>query len=219
MEASTSATDRIPWHEWPENLWGYGLTTGGSAFCVHALLTDGLVVTPFDRHSGGDGRLRAAGMTVELWRRWFERTVNEDVNCAAEMAWPAWRRSPEWPPSREILHAEGRPPRTPQELWDGPESVLAELTSTSPPRLAGTQTSHVMTARSRSGHPDPLWDELQRFRGRVPHFWIYVVKYPSIVTDVIPPAAIVMGDRVLSNPIIYRGMLMGALERLAQEQT
>jgi hypothetical protein len=76
-----------------------------------------------------------------------------------------------------------------------------------------------MTARSRSGHPDPLWDELQRFRGRVPHFWIYVVRYPSIVTDVIPPGAIVMGDRVLSNPIIYRGMLMGALERLAQEQT
>ena len=103
--------------------------------------------------------------------------------------------------------------------WDGPESVLTELRSTSPPRLADIQTSHVRTAQSRSGHPDPLWDELQRFRGRVPHFWIYVVKYPSIVTDVIPPAAIVMGDRVLSNPIIYRGMLMGALERLAQQQT
>jgi hypothetical protein len=97
--------------------------------------------------------------------------------------------------------------------------VLTELTSMSPPRLADIQTSHVRTTASRSGHPDPLWEELQRFRGRVPAVWIYVVRYPSIVTDVIPPAAIVMGDRVLSNPIIYRGMLMGALERLAQNQT
>jgi hypothetical protein len=55
---------------------------------------------------------------------------------------------------------------------------------------------------------------VQRFRGRVPHFWIYLVRYPHLVADPIRPAAIVMSDRVHLNPAIFQGMLLSALERL-----
>lgn len=206
----------IPWSEWPDRLWGYVIADQLQvSFCIHALVADGLKVGPWDRHRGGSGRLRAAGLTAELWEHWFESVVQEEVRRDAEVVWPAWERSTVWPPTRDALHAVDPPPKSALDLWAGPPEILEELRSIpKPPEPSGT--APLDGAPSPSGHPDPLWDELQRYRGRVPYFWVLVVQYPFMVAQALRPAAIVMSERVVLNPAIYRGTLFSALSDLAQ---
>jgi hypothetical protein len=206
-------SDAIPWSEWPQRLWGYGIGYDpDTSFCLHALVADGLKVPPWDRHQGGDGRLQAVGLTAELWARWFKSVVHARIQNNALVLWPAWQRSTEWPPSREALQDPPEPPRA-LDLWDGPEQVGEELRKIpKPPEPVVAGPLHA--GASRSGHPDPLWDEIQRYRGQVPHFWVLLVPYPFMVVQALRPAAIVMTERVVLNPDIYRGMLLGALTEL-----
>src|SRR5207247_8185936 len=100
-------------------------------------------------------------------------------------------------------------------LWGGPEAVMRELAAMPGPRVPAGPPHTSGRWRSR-GVLDPLWRELQRFRGRVPHVWIRVVSYPFFVADPVPPACIVISDRVLLNPQVLRGMLLRSLEVLAK---
>ena len=209
--------DAIPWAEWPQRRWGYGLGYDPDlSFCVHALVTDGLKVSPWDRHQGGDGRLRASGLTADSWEHWFRSVAHRRIQENAELIWPAWQRSTEWPPSREALYPAPEPPWRALDLWDGPNQVREELRGLpKPPEPLDVGPLHA--APSPSGHPDQLWDEIQRYRDRVPHFWVLLVPYPFMAVQAIRPAAIVMSERVVLNPDIYRGMLLGALPELGEK--
>jgi hypothetical protein len=44
-------------------------------FCFWVLELDGLHVPPFEHHSGGDGALRAAGMTAQSWETWAQEVI------------------------------------------------------------------------------------------------------------------------------------------------
>src|SRR5215472_11036218 len=200
--------DPIPWDNWPDRLWGFGMTTGGHVnFCVGALLRDGLRVAPFERHAEGVGRLRAAGMTWDQWRGWYERVLGDDVLRE----------------TRRLLGSgsSSSPPvdaaRSAVELWDGPDAVRTELASMPPPgRPEDPPSDQFRPIRGdRDDRSDPLWSDLQQFRGRVPHFWVYLVRYPFIVADAVRPAAIVMSDRVPLNPALFRATLIDAVRRLA----
>jgi hypothetical protein len=222
--------DSIPWSDWPTNLWGYSV--GGDArvnFCVQALLVDGLRSPPFNRHPEGTGRIRQAGLTAELWDAWFRRTVLDGVLREAEGLWPAWKRSAEWPPSRELLNPPEARPQPALSLWDGSETVTEELSQlpwTEAPFADGrswyrsrpTLTPEIrlhMGNRFAGGDPGALWDKLERFRGRVPHIWIYIVEYPAITYTVVEPAAIVLSHRIVLNPPIYHATVVAAFEALS----
>src|SRR5215831_7984107 len=197
--------DPIPWDDWPDRLWGFGMTTSGDVnFCVGALLRDGLRVAPFERHPEGDGRLRAAGMTWDHWRRWYERVVSDEVVREAQRLLRSGSPSS---PSAGVA-------RSTVELWDGPDTVRTELASMpAPGRPEDPPRDQLRPIRGDPG--DSLWSDLQQFRGRVPHFWVYLVRYPFIVADAIRPAAIVMSDRVPLNPALFSASLMNAVRRLA----
>lgn len=196
--------DSIPWAEWPARRWGWSEGWHPDVdLCVQALVTDGLRVPPFDRHPAGSGRLVAAGLTVELWQEWLERVIERHVVWRAESAWPAWERSAEWPPSR------APPPPPAIDLWDGPEAVRDELRSIS---LPGDEEQAPLL---RYRNHELIRQEVVRFRGRVPHFWVFVVHYRALVHLAVRPAAIVMSERVWVNPPVYRGQLLQAVAELS----
>ena len=70
---------RDPW------FWRFDLHVGVN-FCVWALLADGLRVSPFDRHAGGDGALRAAGLTPEGWWTWLHAVLARQEQLRAALA-------------------------------------------------------------------------------------------------------------------------------------
>ncbi len=47
------------------------------AFCVRALVLDGLMVPPFDRHPDGDGGLREFGLDAETWSAWLAAVLRQ----------------------------------------------------------------------------------------------------------------------------------------------
>jgi hypothetical protein len=62
------STDRWSWTEDAEPT---------VAFCVDALVHDGLRVPPFDQHPDGDGALREAGLDVPMWREWLMSVLRQ----------------------------------------------------------------------------------------------------------------------------------------------
>lgn len=48
-------------------------------FCVWTLLADGLHVPGFNAHTGGDGSLRAAGLTAASWHNWIAERVDVEA--------------------------------------------------------------------------------------------------------------------------------------------
>ncbi len=209
--------DDFPWRDEPGSQWGWHITTNPNVdFCVQALLADGLRVAPFDRHPAGDQHLQRAGLTPEQWLTWLASVCNEDARLQAELRWPSWRRSSEWPPSRESLNAILPAPRSALELWQGAEAVRAALVDLyALPREHGSaEVPHPPAWRSDGlVNFQSLW---LRFLGRVPNFTIYVTHYPGVVVHTVPPASIVMGHRVVLNEAMFRPTVERALEELAR---
>lgn len=59
-----------------ENPWFCNTATDTEVdFCIWVLEVDGLHVSPFEYHTGGDGSLRAAGLDGESWQNWLEGMI------------------------------------------------------------------------------------------------------------------------------------------------
>lgn len=205
----------FPWREWPAQKWGFSVSWDPEVdFCVHCLVVDGLQVPPFDRHADGDGRLRGAGLTAPDWNAWLEIVVEERALARAESLWPAWLRSPDWPPSHEALRAQPAQPRRAVDTWPGTPELKVRLSN-----LYERWTHFPAAARAEppvERHPTELWLKVEPYRDRVPYFHIYPVTYKSAVTHCVPPASILLPAHALSTLESWHEATVQAVAELAR---
>jgi hypothetical protein len=152
-------------------------------FCVWVLECDGLRASPFEHHPDGDGSLRAAGLTAEAWRAWFDRVVAVVAAFGATLP----RNDDAWPPFPD-----------PVALWDGAPAVGT--------RLAELDADYDLVAGERKeasahlwwpGRPDAdestqLWETLAPYQRRLPPLTVVYVAYPGPARLVVPPATVVL---------------------------
>lgn len=186
-------------------------------FCVWVLERDGLRAPPFDRHPGGDGRLRAAGMDADSWRAWLAAAVAARRERGRLMA-------ASWPPEFDALRR-----LEPEAVWPGNAAVGALLRQLAPvywrefhndrsdAALAGTPAGAardraiagamerlreaddggagpVGTGPPREPLDRTLWDALLPFRDAIPgSLGIALVAYPGPLRLALPPSTLVLG--------------------------
>jgi hypothetical protein len=103
-------------------------------FCVWVLEQDGLRVPLFDRHPEGDGRLRAAGLDADSWRRWLAAAVANGREADRILA---AARPPNWNATRAL--------RRPELAWRGNPRVGTLLVD-----LAAAHTRDAFDARKEA---------------------------------------------------------------------
>ncbi len=187
--------------------WAWSWTTSRPvAFCVWALLQDGLHVRPFDTHPNGNERLRQAGMDAAGWVRWFEIVVNQEVEEEERLRLggdlePAMFYESDPPTIAEQLQMkEALRVRTPPALWNGSTQVGEMLDD-----LWVDYSGQPVLRRSRNLHPprygeEPgifeqqheLYDSLRQLGTHLPSLHCYAVAYPSLVVREVAPMALVL---------------------------
>lgn len=162
------------------------------AFCVHALVLDGLMVPPFDRQGDGNGALRQAGLDAHAWREWVEAVVRHHAALSAAMGDFGCDRD------REKLRASLREASAALEatgsLCPGStelQRLLNELWIAYQP--LGDVWKRRMTMgdslRQRFGTREAgrLWTALLPFHDRLPTISVFLVDYPVPVVMALPP--------------------------------
>ncbi len=153
-------------------------------FCVWALETDGLQVSPFNRHPDGSGELRECGLTRQAWWTWFADVValQADLGASARAA-----VAPGYVP----------PAFDPPAVWAGTPTVgerLRELWkiygTLSEQRRAWERNTDALI---RSVSFRRLWDDLRPYHTRLVTLHVHLVAYPSPVECPVPPDALVLG--------------------------
>ncbi|MGI8913165.1 MAG: hypothetical protein ACR2JY_05130 [Chloroflexota bacterium] len=181
----------------------------GVNFCVWALQADGLRVPPFDQHPEGDGSLRVVGLTPLTWRAWLA----EVFNCRQQIS-----DSP-FPPPRALVESIFAP----ASLWRGDLAVGARLADLWPGyaaqadawkrhyALEADPTRLAPTAHHR------LWQQLAPYRRQLPPLRFFLVEYPQVVLDVIPPETALIGTGAGAlDPSSYTTAVLRTAELLAQ---
>lgn len=159
------------------------------AFCVHALVQDGLQVPPFDRHPEGDGTLRARGLDGQTWHAWLSALVTPHNGLSGRV------RAPDWATDRAglvaLIEAVSAPvsrcPGTPElrgrleELWVdyGPIGARWKWDVTSGPRA--------IPKRLAPREQRWLWETLVPFHDRLPTISVFLVDYAAPVVMALPP--------------------------------
>jgi hypothetical protein len=154
-------------------------------FGTWVLERDGLYVPPFDRHTDGDGALRARGLDAAGWRMWAERIVSAQGEIAARM---------KGTPAKETSAAFES--LLPPALWTGATAVrdlLADLwdefgvVSNDRKNLSYlkplSQSKELIELRSALA---PYWDQL-------PALHVYLVDYPGPVIHEVHPDSLIVG--------------------------
>jgi hypothetical protein len=170
---------RDPW------FWRFDLHVGVN-FCVWALLADGLRVSPFDRHAGGDGALRAAGLTPEGWWTWLHAVLARQEQLRAALAATDRALPREWAMGAHLTY----------DVWPGEPAVGARLHALWPryePHADTWRERYI--GRNGAGWPRltprehrRLWRELKPLRWRLPPVNLYLVEYPARLVAPAPPA-------------------------------
>jgi hypothetical protein len=130
---------------------------------------------PCQEFACGNGRLTAAGLTAELWTTRFRRVVQEQVRTRAEV----WMRMQLVPNQGTTREGSSRP-KPALQLWDGNPAILRELQAVPAPVPSRVE---VRTAAMSHADSAELWKHVLPFRDRVPHFWIFLVSYPTLAFD------------------------------------
>lgn len=185
------------------------------AFCVHALVQDGLQVPPFDRHPGGDGGLRGRGLDAETWRTWVSAAV------AAQGRLDACVREPDWLADRAALATLAAAASAPAALCPGTPELragLEELWVNYQPegeRWKRRMTSGPRGVRNRlTPHEQRwLWKALLPFHDRLPTISVFLVDYPTPVAMAVPPTTCLIAPGNASAE--YVRQVVAAAEQLA----
>jgi hypothetical protein len=169
----------------------------GINFCVWILQLDGLRVSPFDAHPAGDGSLQGVGLHPQMWRSWFIETVIGQRSPAnpslAMIGTPAFRQrlQTSWSQYLPAVNAW-------RKSWISKHLI--------PGAISGRSLEE-----SRQ-----LWDDLVPFHSKLASFRIYYVDYPQVVSEVIPPASLVLGSgHDAQSASHYREHILRAAETLS----
>lgn len=156
------------------------------AFCVRALVLDGLRVPPFNRHPDGDGRLRDLGLDAETWGEWLGAVLGQHATID-ELA-----RTPGTPASRGPMLAAAEVLRTPGSFCPGPVELqrrLDELFVDYGPsgeawkrRMSDSPRLHGSGRQQRA-----LWNGLVPFHDRLATLMVFIVEYVEPVMMPLPP--------------------------------
>jgi hypothetical protein len=193
------------------NTWHWSCDVNpGVNFCVWVLQADGLRIPPFDRHPDGDGSLRAVGLTAATWRSWLAGVLK----CRRQLS-----ASP-FPPPPGLVESVVAP----ASVWGGDPAIGARLAELWPGYAAQADA----WKRHYALEADPtrltpaahrrLWRDLAPYRGRLPPLSFFLVEYPQVVLDVLPPDAALIGTgggRL--DPSAYAAAVLRTAELLARE--
>jgi len=185
------------------------------AFCVHALVHDGLPVPPFDRHPQGDGDLRGRGLDAETWCTWvfavvvaqgrLSVLVRESDRLAdratlATLAAAASAPAALCPGTPELRARLG-------ELWVGyqPQAERWRWDLTGGPR--GVRNRLAPHEQRR------MWKALLPFHERLPTISVFLVDYPTPVVMAVPPTTCLIAPGGTSAD--YVRQVLAAAELLA----
>lgn len=186
------------------------------AFCIHALILDGLRVPPFDRHGDGDARLRALGLDAAMWRAWVAVVVEQRA-IAGELA-----RALGTPEARgPLLERALRRPRLfglPASLCPGSDELRARLDALfTDYRPAGDAWKRrIADPRHRLGSASQqraLWNALTPFHDRLATLSVFLVEYGEAVVIPLPPTACLIVPRADGEG--YGRQVIAAAEALA----
>jgi hypothetical protein len=185
------------------------------AFCVHALVQDGLRVRPFDRHPEGDGTLRARELDAHTWNAWLSAVVAAQSRLSGRVG------APDWPPDRAGLATLVEAASAPVALCPGTPELrvrLGELWVEYQPigeRWKWDLTSGPRGVRNRlaPGEQRWLWKALVPFHDRLPTLSVFLVDYPVPVVMPRPPATCLIAPADTSAD--YARQVLSAAELLA----
>jgi hypothetical protein len=168
--------------------------------CLWALERDGLPVPPFDRHGGGDGALRAAGLDAAGWWRWFARVVD----ATAERHRNLWDKSLYFKPT----------PRA-AALWDGDPAISRRLWAMEEEyeEIWGEREARkIELVRLFEECSDAVWKTLSRSRRTLPPLRVIAVSYPGPLHCAMQPDTLVLavGDWHPSSQALTAAILDGA---------
>jgi hypothetical protein len=201
------STDRWSWSEDAEP---------AVAFCVHALVHDGLTVPPFDQHPDGAGTLREAGLDASMWREWVEAVLRQWAVLSAVARNLGGNRD-----QRDLLasvRAAGEVLRAPGSFCPGSPELQRRLDDL---WIAYQPVGEVWKERMTVGEEGVrhrlegrwTWDALLPFHDRLPTISVFLVAYPVPVVMALPPTTclIAPGD----GPDAYGRQVLDAASQLS----
>jgi hypothetical protein len=183
------------------------------AFCVRALVLDGLAVPPFDRHSGGDGRLRALGLDAETWGRWLAALVRQHATIAelAPVAASPESRGPML--AAEVLRTPGSFCPGPVELQNRLDELFTEYEPSGEAwkwRMSDARRLHGSGRQQRA-----LWNALLPFHDRLPTLAVLLVDYVEPVMMPMPPTTCLIAPE--DDPERFARQVVAAATALTAE--
>ena len=187
----------------------------GVNFCVWVLRLDGLHVGPFTQHPDGDGKLRNAGLTARGWLEWVSRIIGYDQQVRG-------RDITAIRPGRKY---DLKRAHDPVGAWFGPTAVRGELSSLwieYEPGASAWRLNNIQEVRKAHGlgiKPDEyrkLWATLTQYQSKLPGLRIFLVDYPSVVLQPIPPisAVVGMGERWYRDSQVHASTIINAAQLL-----
>ena len=182
------------------------------AFCVRALVLDGLAVPPFDRHPDGDRRLRELGLDAETWAAWLAAVLRQHATID-ELA-----RTASTPDSRGPMLAAAEVLRKPGSFRPGPVKLQERLnevfTDYEPSgeawkwRMSDARRLHGSGREQRA-----LWNALVPFHDRLPTLVVFLVDYVEPVMMPLPPTSCLIAPA--DDPEEYGCQVLAAATALA----
>jgi hypothetical protein len=185
------------------------------AFCVDALVRDGLAVPPFDRHADGDRRLRAMGLDAAVWQEWLRSIIGQRRTLARVARSIANGGDREAPRSSALV--AGDVLRIPGSFCGGPRELRDRLNDAweafAPSGEAWKrQMSEDIPHWLGPGQQRSLWKALLPFHDRLPMLSVFLVAYPVPVVMALPPTTCLIAPA--KEPEAYGGQVVAAAGQL-----
>jgi hypothetical protein len=185
------------------------------AFCVRALVIDGLAVAPFDRHTGGDGRLREVGLDADAWRGWLASVILQRETAgefARAMGTPEARG-----PLLERARAAAEVLTAPGSFCPGSGELRARLNALFADYAPAGEAWKWEMSRPRRLHGSPrqaraLWKALVPFHDRLPTISVFLVDYVEPVVMPLPPTTCLISPE--ADPERIRRQIVAVAEAL-----
>jgi hypothetical protein len=214
-------------------------------FCLWVLQVDGLYVPPFDQHPGGDGSLRALGLTADDWQTWFLRVLDpaqskQDVEQLRQLHMAAYLKTTNEPDMEHLqkryqaeqLKISTDPPLPPppefyhyQASWQGSITVknrLLELeaqykqVASERDRLRGG-VERALSREERKA-TTRLYDDLKPYHNRIPPLNICLALYEYPLDYLVSPATLIMTiQEGQPGPQEFRERVLAAVAELAEQ--